>query len=76
MLQYVGPTLAALSFLQQQSAPPQAGRAMQPSPGNPNASMQFMPKIPMAGYNPNQMGAELIDEEMLMNFAPPRGLLY
>ena len=41
------------------------------SQGNPQAAMQFMPQIPMATYNPMMMDQALIEEQMLMQQAPP-----
>ena len=63
-------------LLQKGMSSPQAMPNKQPVPGNPQAAMQFMPQIPMATYNPMMMDQALIEEQMLMQQAPPRGLLY
>ena len=79
MVQYIPAAIAAFNFLKGASAPPQAQPTSQPSPGNPSAAMPFMPKIPMATFNPGQMGGGIFDDQdlmMLMQQAPPRGLLY
>jgi hypothetical protein len=67
--------MGGLNFLSGMNQTEQAPQ--QPvSPGNPQAAMQFMPQIPMATYNPMMMDQALIEEQMLMQQAPPRGLLY
>jgi hypothetical protein len=79
MVQYIPAAIAAFNFLKGASAPPQAQPTPQPSPGNPSAAMRFMPNIPMATFNPGQMGGGIFDDQdlmMIMQQAPPRGLLY
>ena len=79
MVQYIPAAIAAFNFLKGASAPPQAQPTPQPSPGNPSAAMRFMPNIPMATFNPGQMGGGIFDDQdliMMMQQAPPRGLLY
>ena len=70
--------LGGLNFLGGMNEPEQASQQYQQpvSQGNPQAAMQFMPQIPMATYNPMMMDQALIEEQMLMQQAPPRGLLY
>ena len=70
--------LGGLNFLGGMNEPEQAPQQYQQpvSPGNPQAAMQFMPQIPMATYNPMMMDQALIEEQMMMQQAPPRGLLY
>ena len=70
--------LGGLNFLGGMNEPEQAPQQYQQpvSPGNPQAAMQFMPQIPMATYNPMMTDQALIEEQMLMQQAPPRGLLY
>ena len=70
--------LGGLNFLGGMGDTEQAPQQYQQpvSPGNPQAAMQFMPQIPMATYNPMMMDQALIEEQMLMQQAPPRGLLY
>tara|TARA_R100000808_G_scaffold20945_1_gene45284 strand:+ start:58 stop:297 length:240 start_codon:yes stop_codon:yes gene_type:complete len=79
MVQYIPAAIAAFNFLKGASAPPQVQPTPQPTPGNPSAAMRFMPKIPMATFNPGQMGGGIFDDQdlmMMMQQAPPRGLLY
>ena len=70
--------IGGLNFLSSMNQTEQAPQQYQQpvSPGNPQAAMQFMPQIPMATYNPMMMDQALIEEQMLMQQAPPRGLLY
>ena len=82
MIEYVALgqlALGGLNFLSGMNEPEQAPQQFQQPvslPGNPQAAMQFMPQIPMATYNPMMMDQALIEEQMLMQQAPPRGLLY
>ena len=78
MVEYIPAAIAAFNFLSGMNDSEQAPQQFQQpvSPGNPQVAMQFMPQIPMATYNPMMMDQALIEEQMLMQQAPPRGLLY
>ena len=70
---------AAKGLLERGMSSPQAMPNKQPVMGNPQAAMRFMPNIPMATFNPGQMGGGIFDDQdlmMMMQQAPPRGLLY
>ena len=65
---------AAVNMLSSQATSgPQRAPQEPVSQGSPGAAAQYMPKIPMATYRPD-MDPLIVD--MMMNNAPPRGLLY
>jgi len=64
---------AGLSLLSQGTSSPQRAPQKPVSQGSPRAAAQYMPKIPMATYRPDM---DPLIEDMMMNNAPPRGLLY
>ena len=67
-----GPILLQ-SFMNKATSGPQRAPQKPVSQGSPRAAAQYMPKIPMATYRPD-MDPLIVD--MMMNNAPPRGLLY
>jgi len=64
---------AGKQILSQGTSSPQRAPQKPVSQGSPGAAAQYMPKIPMATYRPD-MDPLIVD--MMMNNAPPRGLLY
>ena len=64
---------AGLSLLSQGTSSPQRAPQKPVSQGSPRAATQYMPKIPMATYQPD---FDPLIQDLMMNNAPPRGLLY
>jgi len=64
---------AGKQILSQGTSSPQRAPQKPVSQGSPRAATQYMPKIPMATYQPD---FDPLIQDLMMNNAPPRGLLY
>ena len=67
-----GPILLSTFLKQGTSGPQKAPQQKQVRQGNPSAATQYLPKIPMATYQPD---FDPLIQDLMMNNTP-RGLLY